>query len=124
MVTNTSLELMSADKARKFLNRQEAIFKNRSSSFSRISYALGLLTVKANWGVGVTIATVGFVGGEVFGDIANRYDNVEALIGSVHSVGVYMKTVDRTVFSILSTVSSKSIQVYTYDGQLIGELGY
>jgi len=124
MTTITSLESMTADGARGFLNGREAVFKQRATYFSRTCYGLGLLSAKAHWGVGATISTIGFVGGEMYGDIANRYDSVESLIKSIHSDGVYIKTIDRTTFSLFRTVSSKSIQVYTYDGQLIGELGY
>jgi hypothetical protein len=122
--TTTSLTLMTADEARAFLNDQEARFENRATFFSRASYALGFLVAKADWKVGITIGTIGFIGGEVYGDIAQRYDSVEAMIKSIHSQGVYVKIVDATSIGPRSTLSTKAVSVYTYDGQLIGELGY
>jgi RHS repeat-associated protein len=122
--TITSLQLMTADDARKFIDAEETRIEKNASHFSRTSYAVSLLTLKASPAIAATLATISFVGGEMYGDVAQRYDSLEGLINSIHSQGVYIKVVDTTSFGSRSTLSTKTVSIYTYDGQLIGELGY
>jgi hypothetical protein len=83
-----------------------------------------LVLAKANWRAGLALGAIGFAGEEYFGNFAKKYDDLEALIKRIHTRGVYIQTVDTTVLGVRSTSSIKTVSVFTYEGHIIGELGY